>query len=351
MARTSKQIARTTRAACLAALLLLAGCGSVEQLSIDYMLPADVTFPDAMKRVAVVNNVPDSLPGTPGSLSAVAAEALAEGLGAQNYFDEVVICDSALRANDDYLRAHTLTPREVDRLVAALDVDFLVSLESLDIVPRRTITQPDINYFAATLDVNVATTTRIYLPDRTRPMAIVHAADSIFWEEYDISPDRAAQHLIPDDEMQQQAAAFAGTLPLKHLLPYWQQADRYFFAGGSVPMRDAALHARRGQWDKAIALWQQAYQRGKAKRQMQAAYNIALGYEMQDSIATAETWAKKAQEAAYLLDKVDAKKEQGAIEPWQVPNYMAAARYAATLTERREGMARLDAQMQRFQHQ
>ena len=34
--------------------LLLGSCQSVEQLSIDYMLPAEVSFPATLKRVAVV---------------------------------------------------------------------------------------------------------------------------------------------------------------------------------------------------------------------------------------------------------------------------------------------------------
>ena len=37
----------------------MGGCQSIEQLSIDYMLPAEVSFPAVLKRVAVVNNMPD----------------------------------------------------------------------------------------------------------------------------------------------------------------------------------------------------------------------------------------------------------------------------------------------------
>lgn len=43
----------------LSCLLLLAGCQSVEYLAIDYMLPADVSFPPSLKRVGVVNNMPE----------------------------------------------------------------------------------------------------------------------------------------------------------------------------------------------------------------------------------------------------------------------------------------------------
>lgn len=43
----------------LSGMLFLSSCQSVEQLSIDYMLPAEVSFPPTLKRVAIVNNMPE----------------------------------------------------------------------------------------------------------------------------------------------------------------------------------------------------------------------------------------------------------------------------------------------------
>ena len=49
-------------------------------------------------------------------------------------------------------------------------------------------------------------------------------------------------------------------------------------------MRDAAVFVREDNWDKAIELWKQTYEKKKkGKQKMYAAYNIALGYEMQNS--------------------------------------------------------------------
>jgi len=104
--------------------LLLASfssCQTVEQLSIDYMLPAEISFPNELKRVAVVNNVSDTpdntLPPKDNTIKnknelsravayhegqpALTTEALAKAIAEQNYFNEVVICDSALRASSD----------------------------------------------------------------------------------------------------------------------------------------------------------------------------------------------------------------------------------------------------------
>ena len=42
---------------------------------------------------------------------------------------------------------------------------------------------------------------------------------------------------------------------------------------------DAAVYARDKQWNTAIGLWKQTYATQKGKKKMQAAYNLAVGYE------------------------------------------------------------------------
>ena len=102
-------------------LLTLGSCQSLEQIPIDYLQPADLSFPPQLRKVAIVNNTSDApdnklitetekiKEGTPLISRATAyangdpktaTESLAEEIAQQNYFDEVVICDSALRAND-----------------------------------------------------------------------------------------------------------------------------------------------------------------------------------------------------------------------------------------------------------
>ena len=88
----------------------------------------------------------------------------------------------------------------------------------------------------------------------------------------------------------------------------------------------------------------------KGKQKMYAAYNIALGYEMQDSIHTAEEWALKAEKIAYDVDKIDEKKTQERVDLMDVPNYFAVTRYLNELQERKKGMTRLNAQMERFKN-
>ncbi|SHJ47445.1 DUF6340 family protein [Bacteroides stercorirosoris] len=354
--------------------LLLGGCQSVEQLSIDYMLPAEVSFPSSLRRVAVVNNMPP-IPdnqliveetgekkkdqtevarktGYFNGNAQIATESLAEALAHENYFDEVVICDSALRANDMIPRESTLSKDEVEELTENLAVDFLIALENVQIRSLRKIEFfPDWRMYVGTLDVKVYPTVKVYLPQRTGPMVTVSANDSIFWDHTSSNMTSASSGLITDENMLKEASEFAGVIPVKHLLPYWTTANRYLFTGGSVNMRDAAVFVRENNWEQAIELWKQTYEKKKkGKQKMYAAYNVALGYEMQDSIYKAEEWALKAQKVAFEIDKIEEKKNQSTVDFSDVPNYLAVTRYLNALQERKEGMTRLNAQMQRFKN-
>ena len=87
---------------------LLASCSSLQTISFDQLQAADVSFPDAVRKVAVINNMPvlktkdnhEILSSELEGDGKVASEALAENIANVNYFDQVIICDSVFRAQD-----------------------------------------------------------------------------------------------------------------------------------------------------------------------------------------------------------------------------------------------------------
>ena len=350
----------------MALLWLATACQSVQPLSIDYMLPAEISFPASLKRVGVVNNMPASPESThipndteppkdklevrrktdyyQGDAKQV-TESLAESLAAENYFDQVIICDSALRALDQTPRESTLSRAEVNTLANDLGVDFLIALENVQLRALRRISfLPDIQAYYETTDVKVFPTFRIYLPNRQGPVTTILSTDSIFWEEVGSSDGEVQARSIQEKELIEAASQFAGTTPVRHLLPHWRTAQRYLFTGGSVDMRDAAVYVREGNWPDAIALWKRHYEQKKGRQQMYAACNIALGYEMQDSIAAAAHWAEKAVE----ISRQRAEKTKSEND---LSYYMFAYSYWQELQERLQGLSRLNAQMQRFEEE
>lgn len=355
-------------------LLVLSSCQTLEQISIDYMRPGELSFPSQLRKVAIVNNMstsPDSeltpkseqldekknevarATAYPNANISSTTETLAEEIANQNYFDAVVICDSALRAKDLFPRESTLSQEEVLQLTTDLNVDFLIALENLQLKATKVIRHvPEFGGFQSTLDVKVYPTIKVYLPNRSTPMATLHPNDSIFWEEYGATETEALVRLISDKRMIKEASEFAGTIPVKLLLPLWTKEERYLYTGGNVNMRDAAIYVRENSWDKAYELWNQVFNATKSdKKKMQTALNIALYYELKDSLSQAEKWAIKAQQFAKKIDKVGEKNQASPgtrLDIKRIPNYYHTTLYVSELKERNSQLSKLKVQMSRF---
>lgn len=339
-------------------LLALASCQSLEPFSIDYMQPGRISFPDELTRVGIVNNVPNELPNqlsryftdqpdvdTPthtrqtsyfNGVPSLTIESLAQSIADAQYFEQVVICDSALRAHDEQLRASGLTPQEVSQLANDLGVDMLISLESVQLREvKEMIYVASFGVFAGDIAVNVKPVLQLYLPGRETAVANINATDSIYWQEVGNTMQQVRSRLVSNEEMLRQASDFAGTIPMKMLLPYWETARRYFFTSGNVKMRDGVVYARENHWDQAQALWTEAYNgTSSKKKQFFAAYNLALACEMQDQIEEACTWANLAVEKA------------------PTPEYLnLAKKYQNELDKRKGNLSILKAQLNRFKDQ
>ncbi len=358
-------------------LLILAcavsSCQTIEELSIDYMVPSEISFPSQLRKVGVVNNVSatstalsgDELKGTNGSYwlfapvakPAITTESLARSLAEQNYFDEVIICDSALRAHDHHPRENTLSRNEVNELTQSLDVDFLISLEEVQLLGTRSIKpNPFVGGFEASIDMKVYPVVKVYIPNRNTPMATITATDSIFWTSVGNTEGVARIRLIKDSVMVNEASEFAGTVPVNYILPYWKEDGRYYYAGGSVNMRDAAVYVREGSWDKAFALWDKDIQSVKSKKkEMYLSHNIALYYEMTDRFEEAEQWALKAKNLVAEIEKITTTEFDETdltmvqrIAPQYLSQYVRATLYLQQIQARKDQILKLNAQMGRF---
>lgn len=353
-----------TQAAILMCVIFLGSCTTIEQIPIDYLVPADVSFPSQIRRVGIVNNVSDfsdtQLVETDTVLrpneiarkvtyylgdAQAATESLAEAIAAENYFDLVAINDSALRASDINPRENTLSQTEIQELTEDMDVDMIIAFESLLIRSTRLVQfLPDLGMFWGTVDAKVFPSLKVYIPTRTIPLLAVNAQDSIFWEDLRYTESHLkASGVISDEDLVKEASVFAGTVPVKHIIPSWTSDDRYIYSGGSADMRDAAIYARENSWDKAYELWYRIYESNKGKKKMRAAFNIALSYEMRDDMEQAYEWAEKALLLAKEIEKVtDISKIADS------SNYKFIANYLLKLSVRKENASKLMMQMDRF---
>ncbi|EJX00368.1 hypothetical protein EVA_11529 [gut metagenome] len=278
-----------------------------------------------------------------------ATEVLAEEMVHHNYFDVVMICDSALRAKDKIARESTLTQEEIHQLSTDLNADMLIAVEDLPFKVTKTIRYlPEFNCFQSTAEAKTSPVIRIYLPKLNRPMNTIVPTDSLMWQEFCSSPEEAASYLPNDNEILKEVSEYAGFIAARHLVPTWERATRVLYTNGSVPIRDAAVYVRENEWDKASRLWEQAFKESKSKKKkMKAAYNLAVYHEMKDRLSEAQQWAEKAHQLAKEIEKKNLLRTlQATFE--EVPYYYITNNYLAELKKRNKDLPKLKVQMNRF---
>lgn len=272
---------------------LLTSCVTVGTLSYDRLQAADVNFPEQVRSIGIVNNMPPS--GVVNSRSAdvlegdgkVMAESFAQAIAATDYFDRVVVCDSSL-CTPASLEAGVkgLLPAQVDSLTQALGVDMLFSLNRVAIeLKENSFFVPGLPAPVSVIDGIITPVVQVYVSGRNAPLFSISKTDSIYWE---VSPSLSVEKVVNE------SSEFAAGIPMKHLLPYWEEVSRYYYSGGDVNMRDAAVFIQEGDWESAFELWQQTYSQKKGAPKMRAAYNMALYYEMHNQFEQAETCLSEA---------------------------------------------------------
>lgn len=273
---------------------VLASCSSVQFLSFDQLCPADVSFPEQLRNVAVVNNMPPIPSPKSGVLTLghlegdgkISAEALAESLADTRYFDQVIICDSALRSEGS-AGTSSLSARQVEQLTRDLGADAIFSFDRVQIETRKEdVFYPEFGAVLSVAHVKLTPQVQVYVPGRDKPLFTLVKTDSLGWE---IDPTVSDKTVIPE------VSSYAASILTGHLVPHWVSADRIYFDGGCADMRDAGVSVREGDWKAAQELWTKLYEASKkGNLKMKSAFNLALSYEMLGDMNQAVSWLEKA---------------------------------------------------------
>ena len=267
-------------------------CSSLASISYERLCAADVNYPEQIRKVGVVNSLPlfqkctlDTivLPVSLVGNGKLTTETMAQEIAAADYFDQVVICDSVLECSDN-----TSIKSSIDSLFQVLDVDLLFILTRLDIqLSEGSFFVSNVPEPIPTVEAFVNPGIEAYVKGREMPLFVVNKTDTIIWD---------AISTLNLDQIIDESSEYAAIIPMKHLLPYWQNVSRYYFDGGNVAMRDAGVCVREQDWDTAASLWEQVYDSKKGRLKSRAAYNLALYYELKDDFSKAMDFLSSASE-------------------------------------------------------
>ena len=271
----------------LLVLCLFSACTTLQTISFERLQAADVSYPDQVRTVGVINYAPqdkqerDSIIGLWNGDGMVTVESLAREIAATDYFNQVVVCDSALRpvgmGNEEILPMS-----QADSLIQTLGVDMLFAVEQVRIeLKEGSLFHTELMMDVPAVDGVITPLVRAYVSGRNAPLFSISKTDTICWV---VSPELTFGQIV------QEASDFAATLPVSYLLPHWKEMNRYYFDGGNMEMRDAGVYIREQNWEGAAALWQKLHDGRKGKVKMRAAYNLALNYELQGDYERAKEY-------------------------------------------------------------
>lgn len=316
----------------VALMCCLVSCSSIQTLTFDQLSPATISFPERVRNVAVVNNMP-VIPEAKRTILTLgemngngkkSAEMLASALADSKYFNQVMICDSALNETD-LAKRRILSSQEVMRLAEGLDADIVFSLDLVNIQTERDeIFYPGLQGSWSVIKAKITPVLSLYIPGREDPINVITKTDSLQWD---------ASMAPSDRQMQEEAASFSAYMLTQMLVPYWKQAERLYYDGGCVEMRDAAVCVRENDWQGAYDLWHSLYEQTRSKKlKVRSAINLALASEMQGDVMQAEKWLKEVE------DKIVPGSDEDVV--WKF--------YAGQLAKRIKEFPHLNSQMSRF---
>lgn len=293
----------------LISLGLFTACSTVNYIGIDTYNPAEVTFPDHVAKILMVNNaVPQpsdrgyelTLLGHPQDTCRIrtdsalfdACRALGMAMVEAGYFKDVLLYDTNTRTDTLYYEDSKLPPEVVSALCEENGADAVISVDRLLFDMKRQATELPEGYLIGAINTQISAVFRSYLPGRAVPLATVYAADSLFWAESAPSLALLDQLLPTAEEAAREAGQYIGLKASPNFVPHWQNETRWYFTGISSAWKEASAYAAAEKWDMASERWQRLYDASSGwKAKARAASNLALAEEMKGNMPKAHEWA------------------------------------------------------------
>lgn len=288
---------------------LLSSCGSIHYLGIETYNPAEITFPEEVRKILVVNNaVPQ--PETVGyeyllfgvsqdtcrvrtdSALFDATRALGKAIVDEGYFEDVLLYHEMTRTDQAYLVDTKLTQQQVMELCLANDAEAIISIDRLLFRMKKQVSRFGDGLVMGAIDVEITGIVRSYLPSRENSLATVLVNDSIFWAEPALHIEQLHQ-LLPDGELALRAAgAYMGAKIYTNFVPHWQEETRWYYTGPTSVWKEASAYVSTEKWDQAAIRWKSIYEKSSGwKDKAKSASNMALAYEVNTDLEKAHEWA------------------------------------------------------------
>lgn len=281
-------------------------------MTVETREPAQITLPDHVKSVIVVNNVvqqPDDIghnnkllgrtdvqrvEASADSVAVYYTEALSQFLQEEEYFTSVLYFKDPLRDDENFFQEQPIAPATMNEIRSKTGADAIISLDKLVLQTDKREHYRQQGYSYADMTGKVHSILRVYMPTMEGRIPAVQYTDSLRWEGFDIQDGNAyAELMLPSrQEAMKQLVVQAAEKMTYVFSPHWVMQDRWYYTATNSLMREAENFAKGAQWQNALEKWEVYYNStGSQQNKAKAATNIALAYEMLDNMEKAYEWA------------------------------------------------------------
>lgn len=293
---------------------LLTACGGINYVGIETCNPGEVTFPQDVRKVLMVNNAmaqPEKSGYTYSLLGVVQDTAQAKADSAlfdlcaacgtsmldASYFEDVLLFHDPLRDSGSSLMNRKLTRDQVASLCRSNGADAIISLDKMLFAMEREDVNVGAGFLSGTITVKMQGIMRAYLPGRDNALATVLIEDSVEFQQAAENLRMLNYYLPTANEALRIAASALGGKVSGYFVPHWSEETRWYYNNANSRWKEAAAFASSSKWEQAEAIWKRVFEVASSKsQQAKLASNIALCYEMQSQLKSAHEWAQKSYE-------------------------------------------------------
>ena len=259
------------------------------------MLPPEIMPEHAVRSIGVVSNFSQNnvmvanqnaiiLPCNADTIK----EEVALTFANSGLMERVVVLDSVLY-HPDSTRTHILSRVETNALCQELGVDMLYSIDYACLIyttTEKSVPQP----------INAYLCSRIYTPDKDS----IEGANAMNKESLDywVNNTEELERLIP------QIPSLLAQSASKPYLPTWKERERIFYYDRlCYDLREAKVYVNEGYWEEAATHWRKLANSKLRSHRFASAFNMALYYEMTDSIDQGIASLNLATQEAVKMDR------------------------------------------------
>jgi hypothetical protein len=282
------------------------GCAGIYSVvEFEVLEPATVSFPDHVNQLLIMNRSPFNLnviseedrAGMSKEHLVILDTAISNSLNRGLYnmlqqspiqsFHQPIYIKSR-QSDTTLLEELYLTKREVSDLCSQWGGDAIISLElyKLD-VDEDQITYADDPGLAITHFYQISNEVHwnIYLPESPRPFDTYTMKDTLYFTDL---LDGQWQPVPDVLGMIRELFYHTGTNYGRYLVPVWTRASRLLYKGKGDSLKLASIYTDQGEWEKAYSVWKGLLDSEDSTMVSKAYHNLAIYYELEDKLDSAD---------------------------------------------------------------